>query len=196
MKTSVIWALNVVFLSCIAQSSSVLAQPLELVTLSDKGGLLPPEEKGTKEEAAKNAVSKPLANIKKSGSASTPERTVSASGMNNSGRTTYVVKPGDTLDKVIALNYADSLIKTEVLKKELMAMNPGAFGKGNPKILLSGVTLKLPNTEQLLSKSSQQMGKTWSGEKTNLILSGYTTYPPVYVNTESSEKRRHWVQYP
>jgi hypothetical protein len=185
MKVTIAFIFKAAVLSLVVHQSITLAQePLELVTLSDKGGLLPPEDKNAKEEASKNAAPKSTAPIKKVSSASA------------SSRSTYIVKPGDTLDKVIAQNYADSVQKSEALRKELMALNPMAFSKGNPKMLLSGATLKLPNAEQLLSKQAGNAGTTWSGEKAKLAMSGYTTYPPVYANAESSEKRRHWVQYP
>jgi len=196
MKASIATALNAVVLSLAVQHAWVQAQPLELVTLSDKGGLLPPEDKAAKEEPAKAASSKLPSSAKKVGTPVSAEKTLSGGTNQASSRTTYVVKAGDTLDKVVAANFADSIVKPEVLKKELMAMNPGAFSKGNPKMLLSGSTLKLPVPEQLMAKSSNPSGTTWSGEKANLMLSGYTTYPPVYVHPESSEKRRHWVQYP
>ena len=63
-------------------------------------------------------------------------------------------------------------------------------------MLLTGSTLKLPQSEPVSSKKPGNASNTWSGEKTNLVLSGYTTYPPAYASAESSEKRRHWVQYP
>jgi len=196
MKASIALVLNGVVLSLAVQTALVHAQPLELVTLSDKGGLLPPEEKMVKEEPAKTANSKPSQVIKKGSSAVSTEKTAGGGASYSSQHNTYVVKPGDSLDKVIAQNFANSIVKPEVLKKELLAMNPSAFSKGNPKMLLSGSTLKLPTPEQLLSKSANAMGSTWSGEKANLMLSGYTAYPPVYVNAENSEKRRRWVQYP
>jgi len=202
MKKIMALVLNAVVLSLWFQHTWVQAQPLELVTLSDKGGLLPPPDKNAKEEPVKSSAAKTLSGAKRVAPSMGAEGHVARSKANSnpsasdSASSTYVIKPGDTLDKVIAMYFADSIVKTEVLRKEVMAMNPGAFSKGNPKMLLSGVTLKLPEPAQLLSKSSKPMGTTWSGEKANLTLSGYTTYPPVYVNVESSEKRRHWVQYP
>jgi hypothetical protein len=196
MKKILTLVLKASALSLMIQHAFVLAQPLEMVTLNDKGGLLPPEDKSAKEEATKVAPSKSQSTTKKPSIAPSSDKPSSSTGSGTTNRLTYVVKPGDTLDKVIALNFADSIIKTEVLKKELMALNPAAFSKGNPKLLLSGAKLKLPSPEQLMAKSSNSSPMTWSGEKANLMLSGYTTYPPLYINAESSEKRRHWVQYP
>ena len=196
MKACIVLAMNAMALSLVVHHAVALAQPLELVTLNDKGGLLPPEEKSVKEETPKSANAKVPGIAKKASAPVAAEKNSASLVSTSASRTTYVVKAGDTLDKVIALNFADSIVKSEVLKKELMALNPGAFSKGNPKVLLTGVTLKLPVAEQLLGKSAGNMGSTWSGEKASLTLSGYTSYPPVYVNAENSEKRRHWVQYP
>lgn len=196
MKVKIALILKAAALSFVVHHSFALAQePLELVTLNDKVGLLPPEEKNTKDEGSKNVASKNAMPTKKAPLVTPSDKSAKSFG-NASTRATYVVKAGDTLDKVIAQNYADSVIKTEVLRKEVMALNPQAFSKGNPKTLLSGVTLKLPSAEQMLSKKGGNAGMTWSSEKANLTLSGYTSYPPVYANAESSEKRRHWVQYP
>jgi hypothetical protein len=196
MKTILTLVLKVCTLVFLIQHAFVLAQPLELVTLSDKGGLLPPEEKSVKDEVSKAALPKTSNTAKKSSVLPSSDKNNSAAGVNASNRLTYVVKAGDTLDKVVAMNFSDSIVKSEVLKKELVSMNPSAFTKGNPKLLLTGAKLKLPSIEQLMAKSGNSSSMTWSGEKANLMLSGYTSYPPVYVNAESSEKRRHWVQYP
>jgi len=179
---------KVLFLSLLAHQGLGVAQPLELVALNDKSGLLPPEEKNVKEDAFKSASAKGL----------TPSHklTVSSGAAKGSSKSSYVVKAGDTLEKIIAQNFADSPIKPDILRKELMTLNPTAFSKGTPKMLLTGSTLKLPQSEPVSSKKPGNASNTWSGEKTNLVLSGYTTYPPAYASAESSEKRRHWVQYP
>jgi Tfp pilus assembly protein FimV len=193
VKTKLIY--KVLVLSLLAHQSLGLAQPLELVALSDKGGLLPPEEKSSKDEALKNTAIKSLTSPKKPMLvASSADNLGATAPTKGNSRTSYVVKPGDTLEKVIAQQLSDSPMKPELLRKELMALNPIAFTKGNPKMLLAGATLKLPNSEQMVNKQSGNA--TWSADKANLALSGYTTYPPLYPNVQASEKRRHWVQYP
>ena len=197
MKVMCTLILKASLLCLVIHPSWVLAQePLEMVTLNDKGGLLPPEDKNAKDDGSKNASAKGSALTKKTPALASAGKPGALSPSHASARSTYVVKPGDTLDKVIAQQYPEHAQKSEALRKELMAINPLAFSKGNPKMLLSGVSLKLPNLDQLLSKQAGNAGTTWSGEKANLSLSGYTSYPTVYANAESSEKRRHWVQYP
>jgi len=193
VKTKLIY--KVLVLSFLAHQSLGLAQPLELVALSDKGGLLPPEEKNTKDATIKGAANSPMTPAKRPVHAASPADQVSPLGAaKGSSKTSYVVKAGDTLEKVIAQQLSDSPLKPEILRKELMALNPNAFTKGNPKMLLAGSVLKLPNAEQMVNKPSGNA--TWSADKANLALSGYTSYPPLYPNVQASEKRRHWVQYP
>ncbi len=96
------------------------------------------------------------------------------------GGKTYTVKPGDTLDKVVRTQMADSPLRADLLKEALVSQNPGAFAKGSPKMLLSGATLQLPNQEALLRK---HLGHA----------------APLSENAggvESGQARKHWVRYP
>jgi len=88
----------------------------------------------------------------------------------------YVVKSGDTLDKVVRANFPNSPLRTELLRDEIAALNPSAFTKGSSKMLMAGATLQLPTHETLLNK---HLGKATGGE----------------ANT-GFEARRHWVRYP
>lgn len=97
-----------------------------------------------------------------------------------SGGKTYTVKPGDTLDKVVRSQMADSPLRPDLLKEALVSQNPGAFTKGNPKMLLSGATLQLPNQEAMLRK---HLGNAAPPSESN---SG----------AEANQARKHWVRYP
>jgi Tfp pilus assembly protein FimV len=90
----------------------------------------------------------------------------------------YVVKPGDTLDKVVRQAYPNSPLRPELLREEIVRLNPAAMTKGSPKVLMAGATLQLPPHEALASK---HLGKP------AIEVSGAAT---------SSEARRHWVRYP
>lgn len=88
----------------------------------------------------------------------------------------YMVKPGDTLDKVVRAAFPNSPLRPDLLRDEIMRLNPSAFTKGTPKVLMAGATLQLPAHEALLT---QHLGKAQGG------------------NTDSgAEARRHWVRYP
>lgn len=93
---------------------------------------------------------------------------------------TYTVKPGDTLDKVVRTQLADSPLRADLLKEALVSQNPGAFAKGSPKMLLAGATLQLPNQEALLRKHLGQAAPL----------------PEVAGGSDDSQARRHWVRYP
>jgi hypothetical protein len=65
---------------------------------------------------------------------------------------TYMVKAGDTLDRVIQKFYASTPLRPEVLRDALVQNNPQAFVKGNPKSLLAGANLALPDPAELVKK--------------------------------------------
>jgi Tfp pilus assembly protein FimV len=93
---------------------------------------------------------------------------------------TYIVKPGDTLDKVVRTQLADSPLRADLLKEALVSQNPGAFVKGSNKVLLSGASLQLPNHEAILRKH----------------LNTPSTSPESTSAPDHSQARRHWVRYP
>lgn len=92
---------------------------------------------------------------------------------------TYVVKPGDTLDKVVRNTLSDSPLRADLLKDEIVKLNPQAFTKGSKSTLLAGATLRLPRHEELLLKHL----------KPAIESSGGAT--PALAN-----ERRQWVRYP
>jgi Tfp pilus assembly protein FimV len=63
---------------------------------------------------------------------------------------TYRVKPGDSLDKVIRQTMGESPLKVELLRKAYIQQNPQAFVKTSPPVLRSGVVLAVPNHDDLL----------------------------------------------
>lgn len=106
---------------------------------------------------------------------------------------TYLVKSGDTLDKVVQKALGDSPLKSDILKREIAALNPDAFSKGSQKILKTGVLLKLPNNDDLLRS---QLGQTAQANGSRKQFVGYETYPDIVLNPQGLEKRKSWVQYP
>ena len=91
----------------------------------------------------------------------------------------YVVKAGDTLDKVVRQAYPNSPLRPDLLREEVVRMNPSAMTKGSPKVLMAGATLQLPSHESLLSK--------------HLVKPAADTASTL---STGSEARRHWVRYP
>jgi Tfp pilus assembly protein FimV len=93
---------------------------------------------------------------------------------------TYTVKPGDTLDKIVRTQMADSPLRADLLKEALVSQNPGAFTKGSTKTLMAGASLQLPNQEAIVRKH-------------------FGNAPLPYENaagSDTQQARRHWVRYP
>lgn len=212
--------LALVALGCCASSATSAtpsSPPLEVITLSDKG-LLPPESSEDKSAASKLSSSLSSGLRMGSGSKDVQKQAdapradspfpakkapalVSAAPVSSpptastSQAATYWVKSGDTLDKVVQKALGDSPLKSEILKREIVALNPDAFSKGSQKILKSGVHLKLPNNDDLL-RSQLGLGQSSSKEGTRKQFVGYETYPDVIINPQGMEKRKSWVQFP
>ena len=214
--------LGLVALGCCASGANAAtpsSPPLEVITLSDKG-LLPPESSDDKSPASKPAsslssglrvgsVSKDVHKEADAPRADSPfpakkapaPAPASAAPVSSppaasaSQPTTYLVKSGDTLDKVVQKALGDSPLKSDILKREIVALNPDAFSKGSQKILKSGVYLKLPNNDDLL-RSQLGLGQSSSQQGSRKQFVGYETYPDVIINPQGMEKRKSWVQFP
>ena len=98
------------------------------------------------------------------------------SGAEAGSKHSYVVKSGDTLDKVVRSTYPNSPLRIELLRDEITQLNPSAFTKGNARMLMAGATLQMPAHEALLGK---HLGKASASSTDNSV-----------------EARRHWVRYP
>ena len=64
----------------------------------------------------------------------------------------YKTKPGDTLDKVLQKFYGSTPLRSDILRDALVQNNPKAFTKGNPKNMIPGSTLSLPDPLELAKK--------------------------------------------
>ena len=101
--------------------------------------------------------------------------------------TTYTVKPGDTLDKVIRQQLASSALRVDILREALVSQNPSAFAKGSPKILMAGAVLQLPDQEAL-------MRKHWPATASSPAAT--TSLADTSGADRSVAVRRQWVRYP
>jgi Tfp pilus assembly protein FimV len=99
----------------------------------------------------------------------------------------YTVKPGDTLDKVIRQQLANSPLRVDILREALISQNPGAFAKGSPKILMAGAVLQLPDQEAL-------MRKHWPA--TVSAPAATVSVADTVAADRSVAMRRQWVRYP
>jgi len=64
----------------------------------------------------------------------------------------YKTKPGDTVEKVLQKFYGSTPLRSDILRDALVQNNPKAFTKGNPKSLIPGSTLSLPDPLELARK--------------------------------------------
>jgi len=125
--------------------------PLELpktIVLSDAPNAAAASEPKDKPKAT--PVKKPTAAVAKSVSAPAPSATPEP--LRQAGIGTYTVKAGDTIDRVIQKFYASSPLRNEFLRNALVQGNPKAFVKANPKSLIAGSVLVLPDQAELLIK--------------------------------------------
>ena len=124
----------------------------------------------------------------------------------------YKVKAGDTIDRVIQKFYASTPVRTDVLRDALVQNNPQAFVKGNPKSLLAGANLLLPDPAELVKK----LMPTLLADSQNLVIAASSTSSasssPVAAanvqpqggaaahqaghNPSHDVNKRNWVRYP
>ena len=93
----------------------------------------------------------------------------------------YIVKKGDTLDKLMATYYKGSPLKPEVLRSAVLAANPALTGK---KPVLK------PGSQLMLPEHGQVMWATLAPYVPEQALSALT---PATTDTTA---RRDWVRYP
>ena len=90
----------------------------------------------------------------------------------------HLVKEGEYLDLIIEKTMPNSPIKSDLLRKAFVRINPTAFGgRGNPNYLFAKKTLKIPSVEDL---------------KTIIFKSGEMEG----LKTQSRDPHRGWIHYP
>lgn len=64
---------------------------------------------------------------------------------------TYVIRKGDTLNKIIMQNLSSSPISYDILKMSIVKSNRHAFKRNNPNWMYAGKTIKFPDGNDLRS---------------------------------------------
>jgi Tfp pilus assembly protein FimV len=100
---------------------------------------------------------------------------------------TYTVQRGDTLDRLIQRNMADSPLKIELLRKAFVEGNPHAFVSGNVSRLRSGVVLQVPDHNKLLRSTILPMLE--GADLDSAAVTGES-------RSSSASDRRSWVRFP
>ena len=101
---------------------------------------------------------------------------------------TYKVAPGDTLDKIIQKFYPGTPLKTEVLRSAINEQNQGAFTKSDPKVLMAGVVINLPEQTAVANAALNPKGTVPSDKREFKGQNG--------LGGDSSNMHRNWVRFP
>ena len=95
----------------------------------------------------------------------------------------YVVAPGDTLDRIIHKTMAQSPLRIELLREALAAANPQAIASVRNPRLKAGAVLQLPDHQALLRAAVQPM----------LQPADMVSSHPTAIDADN---RKRWVRYP
>jgi Tfp pilus assembly protein FimV len=110
-----------------------------------------------------------------------------AAGQVSSGpagaRMQVVVRPGETLDRVIQRTLRDSPYRVELLRDAFVRLNRSAFPRGTPHWLMAGAVLQVPTAADLMS----QVDPRW--------WPAATQAEPAHASSPQTD-RRNWVRYP
>lgn len=101
------------------------------------------------------------------------------------GLRSYQPKPRETLDQVIEHTLTGSPLKIELLRQAFVAQNPQAFMPGKVPKLRKGVTLSIPDHDELL--------RIHLGARVAPVAD---PLQPVRATPSTVEERKRWVQFP
>jgi Tfp pilus assembly protein FimV len=185
-----------------------LEMPKSLIQLDAPAKAAAPEEKP--KAVAKKA--KPPVVVAEASDKSAKEVAKDSAPLADIG--SYKVKPGDTVDRIIQKFYASSLLRMDVLREALVQHNPKSFVKANPKSLIAGSTLSLPNQTELIKKLVPSLAAVEAPAPAPVIeapsaVSQANVVTPVNVapvggaashqaghNPGMPDPKRNWVRYP
>ncbi len=97
----------------------------------------------------------------------------------------YLPKPTESLDQVIAHTLPDSPLKIDLLRQAFVAQNPQAFAPGKLPKLRKGVALRVPDHDELL--------RIHLGSR---VAPVEAPPPNARFVPSTSEERKRWVQFP
>lgn len=94
----------------------------------------------------------------------------------------YIVKKGDTLNKIIKATFNQHPLKMQAIRKAIIDNNKKAFPTGKPTSMQAGATLMIPSFGQIVGMTSQEVG-----------ISSMTRQENPYISTDP---HRGWVRFP
>ena len=102
------------------------------------------------------------------------------------GRQQVQVRPGETLDRILARTLGSTPFAAALVRKTVVDMNPTAFAGGSVHRLNAGATLMLPSLQDLqavaMGASSPGVANTQGSANRGLA--------------HSADDRRNWIRYP
>ena len=183
-----------------------LEVPKSLIQLDGPAKTPAPEEKEKPKTVAKKAKPAAAPAEPAAAMAEAPKEAVVIAEIGS-----YKVKAGDTVDRIIQKFYASSPLRMDVLREALVQNNPKSFVKANPRSLIAGSTLSLPDQTELVKKLMPQLAAAPApaAEAPTTAVAQANVVTPVNVppvggaaahqaghNPGMSDPKRNWVRYP
>ena len=102
--------------------------------------------------------------------------------LNSNAEYRYVVKKGDTLNKIIKTTFNQHPLKMKEIRKTIIDNNKKAFPTGKPTSMQAGATLIIPSFGQISGMTNREEG-----------ISSMTKKENPYISTDP---HRGWVRFP
>jgi Tfp pilus assembly protein FimV len=170
-------AILLVSLSVCAMVEASAAQPTESLTEQGRAALrhlLSPQPGAASAPATSTATTSPPA---------------SEGGAMN--RTRILVRPGESLDRVIGRTMRDSPFRIEVLRSAFVRLNREAVPRGTPHPVSAGATLVVPTMTDILGMVDPQRQPGSAQAQAPALAQ-----TPVRAAQPTETDRRSWVRYP
>ena len=103
------------------------------------------------------------------------------------GRQQVQVRPGETLDRILARVLGRTPFAPALVRKTVVDMNPTAFIGGSPHRLNAGATLVLPSLQDLQAVAG---GGTTGAALMHSPAGGAASH------SHTADDRRNWIRYP
>ena len=94
----------------------------------------------------------------------------------------YLVKKGDTLNKIIKSTFNQHPLKMKAIRKAIIDNNKKAFPTGKPTSMQAGATLVIPSFGQISGTTNREEGISTMTKKENPYI--------------STDPHRGWVRFP
>jgi hypothetical protein len=111
----------------------------------------------------------------------------------------HVVRPGETLDMVIARTVGQSPLRPQVVRDAIVQANPHAFIQGNPHRLVAGATIVIPTPGGLRDHAFPEMrapAPPMTAQQALEAKAAAARSAPPRPRAGGDEDRRRWVRYP